>query len=159
MLKNSPRGGAEDGGDRLEGGSRGREADFRRGGASAEDDEGGAAVEAPAGGHVGLVAPHVAVADRDEACVTVECEGEFVGSSGDTTAFAVNSLDAQVHEVGAVGAPAGIFRCDTEGDGLAWRIDPVAGNHLAVMIGHGFQAQGGKIEVRDPAPAFGHPAP
>ena len=134
----------EDGSDGVEGVSRGGEADFRRSGAGTEDDEGRAAVEAPAGGNVRLVAPHVAVADGDKACLTVEGEGEFVGSGVDASALAVNGLDTEIHEVGAVGAPSDVFGCDAESDSLAGRIDPVTGNGLAVIIGDGFQTQGGK---------------
>ena len=88
-------------------------------------------------GNVGLVAVHVAIADSHDGGIALDGEVEFVGGSGDAAALAVDGLDAEVHQVGAVSGPFGVFRCDAEADGAVGRFYLVAGDGPAGIVGDG----------------------
>ena len=102
-------------------------------------------------GDVQFIAVDVTVGDCHDTGIAIDGEAEFVLCHRHTTALTVDGLDAEVHQVGAVGCPFRIFWCDFQADGLARSLYAMTGDGFAGVIGDGFKTA---LCIRDAFPVY-----
>ena len=129
----------QSGRDGLEVGAVGLQRDLRWRLPAAENHHSGAVVEPTMILHVEFFAVDVTVGDRHDAGIALHTEVELVLCHRYAAPFAVNCLDADVHQVGTVGFPSVVLGSGAEFHGLASSLYLVMGHFLAAVIGDGFE--------------------
>ena len=84
---------------------------------------------------VQLIAVDVSIGDGHDAGIASNFEAQFVLCHRHTTPFAVDSLDAYMHQIGTVGLPSDRLVGSCESDGLTNRLYPVTSHGLQLEIG------------------------
>ena len=101
-------------------------------------------------GDVQLIAVDVSIGNGHDAGIASNLEAQFVLCHRYATPFAVDSLDAYMHQVGTVGQPSDRLVGCHESDGLANCLYPVTSHGLQLKIGHFRQSQMVKLVRRNP---------
>ena len=99
---------------------------------------------------VELVGIVVATADGHDGGISLNSETEFILRHRDATALAVDSLDTDVHEVGAVGLPGVVLWGSNEAHSLTGGLDLVSGDGLSGGVCDSLQTA---IGISDIVPA------
>ena len=90
-------------------------------------------------GDVELVGVVVATADGHDGGVALNGETEFILSHRYATALAVDGLNADVHEVGAVGLPGVVLGGCDEAHGLTGGLCDMSCHDTMLNVGDGFE--------------------
>ena len=97
--------------------------------------------------HVEFLAVDISIGDRHDAGIALHTEMEFVLCHRYTVPLAIDSLDANMHQVGAVGFPGVVLGSGAEFHGLACSLYLVTGHFLAPVIGDGEQFAVGILDA------------
>lgn len=127
------------GDDGFEGGRGGLEGDRRGVASGTEDNQRRAVVETAVVRDVEFVGVVVTTADSCDTGIALDGKLQFILRHRHPTALAVDGLDAEVHQVGAVSSPCGVLRGDSQAHSLPCGLDPVAGDWLSSSIGNRFE--------------------
>ncbi len=133
--------------DGLEVGAAGLQRDLRRRLSAAENHHSGTVIEPTMILHVEFFAVDVTVGDCHDAGIALHTELELVLCHWYAASLAIDSLDADVHQVGAVGFPGVVLGSGAEFHGLACSLYLVTGHFLAPVIGDGEQFAVGILDA------------
>ena len=126
----------EFGGDGLETVGRGLQHDFRGTPAGTENNQCRTVPEVTVVGDVELVRIMVAIADGHNPGIALDGEVELILRHRYATALAVDSLDANVHQVGAISLPVVVLRGGDKAHGLARRLCFVSCHDTMLNVGN-----------------------